>query len=388
MKENERLSAAFLRMHKPKEALPHIKDLLAIEPNSVIDIQNYCTYFEQIGDYAGVIRESQRLLDLYPATGGCLVERIGAFEKLHQHDKALAADALLKKYGFTGETFKLLFGIHGVSDSDTGIPRLEEQITRTPTCPDLYLKLSGILATTGQHEEAVRIALEGAKVAPVHSWVWRMLESTAGYSSFALNKTTRANICFRKATEGLKFDGRERPFTAAHALAAILTSRAQMHTVAYEPKEAINDLTLLINNHSPDPDFYVQRAKLFAAAKEFDKALKDCNDALLVAHENIPALEQRSLVLSALKRYNESANDLTVLLKHARDQTYLLQRATNYELAKQFDKALADYDTIIKMDKKEVMAYEQRARIYRKLGKLDLAVKDEAVAKSLIHGVR
>ncbi len=76
------------------------------------------------------------------------------------------------------------------------------------------------------------------------------------------------------------------------------------------------------------------------------------------------------------------------MLKHARDQTYLLQRATNYELAKEFDKALADYDTIIKMDKKEVMAYEQRARIYRKLGKLDLAVKDEAVAMSLIHGVR
>jgi tetratricopeptide (TPR) repeat protein len=340
-----------------------------------------------MGDYAGVIRESQRILDLDPATGGCLVQRIGVFEKLHQHDKALAADALLKKYGFTGETFPLLFSPHGVRDSDTAIPRLEEQISRTPTCPDLYLKLSDILTITGQHSEALRVALQGAKAAPIHSWVWRMLESTAASSYWALNKTALADACFNKALEGLKFNGRERPFTAAHALAVILIARAQMHTALNQPKAAINDLTLLINNHAPDPDHYVARARIFAATKDWDKALKDCNDAVLVAHENVAGLEERSMVLTALKRYNESANDLTVLLKHARDQTYLLQRATNYELSNQFDKALADYGTIIKMDHKEVMAYEQRARIYRKLGKVDLAAKDEVTAKSLIHSV-
>ncbi|GEM_PF-1074141 len=101
-------------------------------------------------------------------------------------------------------------------------------------------------------------------------------------------------------------------------------------------------------------------AKTLVKIKEGDR-----NHALLVD------------MLIGLKRYNEAIVESTVWIKGKKKPTALLRaRSICYFETKQYDKALADCNTLIGLKPNLMKSYELRAKIYQAKGMNELAASD------------
>ena len=58
-------------------------------------------------------------------------------------------------------------------------------------------------------------------------------------------------------------------------------------------------------------------------------------------------------------------------------------RGNVYYDQEEYEKALDDYNKALELDSKYVLAYKNRAKLYRKLGRISEAEADEKMAESL-----
>lgn len=172
-------------------------------------------------------------------------------------------------------------------------------------------------------------------------------------------------------------------------------------------------------------DVYAERARYFERVGEYDKALKDCERALSLnpnepmTHlikaraylqtgqykQAIDAAEKASSIpnsfwsldkddlrvigasLYHLGEYKEAILPLTTGLQHgtspkeSADAYYY--RGLCYDKLGELDKAVADFDSAIKIAPDRPKYYIERARVLRKSGKIEQATADEKRSKTM-----
>ncbi|WP_040006257.1 tetratricopeptide repeat protein [Fibrisoma limi] len=159
---------------------------------------------------------------------------------------------------------------------------------------------------------------------------------------------------------------------------------AYFNQQAYE--EAIDDLTASIKYAPTDGPPFDKRAEAYMATGKYDLAVADYRQSVTINPANYPAMLGQATALVQLKKYVDAIPSL-IAVKSAqkkieknytptffRDMYYRLgqcEAATN-----QYDKAVDDYSSALKLDENFVTGYLDRGAAYEALGRLDRAVDD------------
>ena len=331
--EHMKLGLKFNHDNDYKHALPHWQSIVNDDPNNIVGLQNLACALDRVGDLHGSLAVSDRILQLNPADGGTLLTRTVIFDKLHQHEKALQASRIMNKIEFTGDTLSALGSIHGPGDYELAFKRLGKQISRTPKNPDLYLTMCTLYSQLGRQTEAAEAADRCANYSPKYCWVWRTAKVKEAAAELAMLQDQAALRLLDESLANLQFGKSKPPDTASLVLEEALLTRAQVYDTQKKYKEALAALTLLVDNHFPDPAFFVNRAATYLEMNDSAHALTDLGKAIFVSPSHNTAYVKRSALLTSLKRYKEAIQDVNKLVEMSpSDEMFLLQRAKLYGL--------------------------------------------------------
>ena len=123
---------------------------------------------------------------------------------------------------------------------------------------------------------------------------------------------------------------------------------------------------------------YYQRGNIWMRVGDYEEAFKEYTRAIEINPNNISAYEKRSRVYVKMEKYGLALADINTMIKRAPSSNsnhYVLRGRV---LLKSGDEkgALKEYARAIKMNESDLLAYFERAEIYEKQGKYDLALAD------------
>lgn len=141
-------------------------------------------------------------------------------------------------------------------------------------------------------------------------------------------------------------------------------------------KEALADIELFIKKkNTKDREALVQKATILENLKRFDLALLEYRE-LLKAHYEDSLVYREVACLQALRRPEEAVKSLNILIKkNKQDDSSYLTRARLFESLGKHNEAISDYSRAIDLQP-STTALKERAAVYQKIGRKDLAEKD------------
>ncbi len=131
------------------------------------------------------------------------------------------------------------------------------------------------------------------------------------------------------------------------------------------------------------------RKKCFFKTGDHANLLLDLNEIIRLKPESKPYVYlQRANAENALKKYSDSARDLTTVISmhptakqiHLTIDELYYRRAFCYIAMRDYRRAIADYDTLLKIDSAQEEAYKLRGECYTNLGQFQPALDDFAKA--------
>lgn len=219
-----------------------------------------------------------------------------------------------------------------------------------------YLRLADYQRAFDDCGEAVRLnpadsealAWRGAASAGLQRWR-EAIEDFVAASEISPDKVEYEQIALSH-TEAAIADFRER-VKRGESTYQLFYDRGVIYSFRGETKKAIRDFSQAIEADGRAPDAYFERARCLHATEDWESALADCTKALslgrverdslllhamlsesageheaaiddlnaiLVRHpDDLPALRQRSQILSLLRRFEQAHRDLSLLLEHS-----------------------------------------------------------------------
>lgn len=220
-----------------------------------------------------------------------------------------------------------------------------------------------------------------------------MQASTADAQSYRRNDIAARNIDFGirlskagKYRESLvQFD---EAIKANPAVADYYIWRGRSLLEVEETRQGMNDLNKAIALDPKKSEAFYLRARAHYELGNYQFSLRDYSTAFNLVKtpiEKAEILRLRARMHAALKKYELSIADLSLSLQFNRDPVAFTLRANQYANVGKYNEAVKDYtDAIAKstVDDKGKL-YSQRAIIYEKIGRKDLAFKDREKAKQL-----
>ncbi len=131
------------------------------------------------------------------------------------------------------------------------------------------------------------------------------------------------------------------------------------------------------------------RKKCFFKTGDHANLLAELNEIIRMKPASKPYVYlQRANAENALKKYSDSARDLTTVIKmhptakqiHLTIDELYYRRAFCYIAMRDYRRAIADYDTLLKIDSTQEEAYKLRGECYTNLGQFQPALDDFAKA--------
>ncbi|MBU6454307.1 MAG: tetratricopeptide repeat protein [Cyanobacteria bacterium REEB67] len=154
-------------------------------------------------------------------------------------------------------------------------------------------------------------------------------------------------------------------------------------------KEAIADLTTLLDKFKVGNADRLLRARseLFEQDKKPEKAAEDLYKALAINPRYDACYEQLARIHEHMGKPDKAVEDFSALIKiNPDDEAMLLERGQLKMRMGRYSEALADINKCISIDPNLTSKmYVNRAEIYTKLGKPDLAAQDKAKAAKMLQ---
>ncbi len=249
---------------------------------------------------------------------------------------------------------------------------IDKAIAKEPTNNKLYLSKAKIYDDMGKAEDAI-------------ANYTKCIQLTANFEAYRLRGKLHASMKqYDKAIQDFSKSIELRPsFKGGYA------DRALTYEIMKNYPKAISDYTETIQHTDAVLDWYWNhRAKCYVALKQYDKAVKDYDQALKIKPASYEAIHGRAQMYVFLGKDDLAIVDYTSLLKiHPDDPDAHIKRGDIYFKRGNAEKALKDYNLAMDVEIDESpFIYEKRAKVLRKLGKNDLAIKDEKKALQLRQG--
>jgi len=141
-----------------------------------------------------------------------------------------------------------------------------------------------------------------------------------------------------------------------------------------------NSFTLwndVLDKYPNVPDAYNGRGLFYYDIKDYDKAISDFNQALIVDENYLKAYYNRGNVYDAIGEYDKAIDDFTRALKlNPRYAKAYNNRGLTYGRIGEHKQAIADFTKALKIDPYYAVAYNNRGLTYGRLGEHRRAVSD------------
>lgn len=151
--------------------------------------------------------------------------------------------------------------------------------------------------------------------------------------------------------------------------------RAATYSHQHKDKEALRDLNKFISLGKADRKAYERRASILKNLKHYDLALADFRTMQKLHYDDGTAF-QEAQCLEKMNKDNEAIGCLNELLKRncTDDAAYEARGDLKFKLGR-LEEAISDYTKAIGLLPTATL-YKQRAAVYEKMGRKDLAAKD------------
>jgi tetratricopeptide (TPR) repeat protein len=151
---------------------------------------------------------------------------------------------------------------------------------------------------------------------------------------------------------------------------------------------AISDYNMAIPLAPKYTTAYMHRGLAYSDKKDYVSAIRDFNLGMKIDPSEPELYYNRALVYQKQKNYDQAIVDYNKYISLNTDnKDYLADgyynRGLAYENKGSFTAAVSDFTEAINLDPLMRSAYSERAAVYRKLGKVSLAIADEAKAEKL-----
>jgi tetratricopeptide (TPR) repeat protein len=205
-------------------------------------------------------------------------------------------------------------------------------------------------------------------------------------------------LTLQKQCSSLKIDvaGRLKACTEAIALGrkgddmGMLPVSLDMRASAYEEAKdfdrALKDRSEAVGLRPKDTYPLAKRAQTYEKKGDWDSALADYNAWIKLKPNDSGGYSARARVYVAKKQFDLAIADLTktITLTDAKFASpYFIQRGDIYRERNELDRAMAEYDTSIRMNPEYILAYYNRGLVKRAKGDSSGADADIAVARKV-----
>lgn len=146
------------------------------------------------------------------------------------------------------------------------------------------------------------------------------------------------------------------------------------------PQRAIDLYTRIISLNEKEFEAYNNRAILYLQREEYEQTINDTTKAITINNAVAYAYAVRGVAKNKLKRFENAIDDFSKALQYCKDDKHrnqiYLDRAESYFGLEQFDKTVEDYDSADKIFPLDANNLNNRANVYLKLRKFDIALLD------------
>jgi tetratricopeptide (TPR) repeat protein len=162
------------------------------------------------------------------------------------------------------------------------------------------------------------------------------------------------------------------------------SQRASAWLVKQEYDKAIKELDEAIRLEPNAPIRYLERGEVWLEKKDYDNAIKDFDEALRL-HKAIPLdpmfvkllYSDRNRIWIQKKDYDRAIKDCDEAIRlWPADPNFLFSRGFVWHEKKDYDKAIMDYDEAIRINPKDILAFRNRGLAWHSKQDNDKAIRD------------
>ena len=140
-------------------------------------------------------------------------------------------------------------------------------------------------------------------------------------------------------------------------------------------------LTKLINNSSIESSqisiVKACRGNTYRAMAQYEKALKDFNQAIELEPKFVSAITNRGLTHHIMKHYENALKDFSLAVKLDPESALIIaSRGQTYQVIGQYEEALKDFSLAVELDPKYALPIATRGETYRLMEQYEEALKD------------
>ena len=155
-------------------------------------------------------------------------------------------------------------------------------------------------------------------------------------------------------------------------------NRGLTYRLMGEAKKSKADYAKAISLNPETATSRTEHARMLLREKKPKEALKELDQVLANDRRDRPALRLRGYIYLQQGEWKKAIADYDVAINtiSAVDVEGRTRRGFAYRSLKQYDKALEDFDQVIKAEPKDADAYRRRAYVYRAMKQDDKAIAD------------
>lgn len=259
-----------------------------------------------------------------------------------------------------------------------------------------------VLHTKGDGAGAVKLNGEAIKLALNKGESAKALIERADYCLYSLNQPEKALADYKKAAllspknplawagmsdayRGLKrkddaYKVLNQAIDAIPDSAVLFKKRADMRSNFLMDKEALADINEAIKL-APTAEYYQARADILIGLGDFDRALEDCETIIAKEPENVRGYAMRGNLYLNLDKYQQAIHSFTKALSIRPVDKFARQnRAYCYDKLGRSREALADYRKLVEVEPTNTKWRLQKANLESLVGDKRLAIEDYTAA--------
>lgn len=162
-----------------------------------------------------------------------------------------------------------------------------------------------------------------------------------------------------------------------------ILQRAESAYSSGDKSSALQDAQLAINSGNHSVKAYSLLGKCLRDARRYAEAISAFDNALRISPDNSEIHLLRATALMHLKKYDLAKDDIDQAMSRNPDSRAYFGRASFYFAMSEYERAIEDLNSVLRLDPNQWQGYRLRAMCYEKLGRTEEQRSDIAKAESL-----